>query len=102
MGTFDYMAPEQFQDTHNVDHRADIYSLGCTLYVLLTGNLPYPVKSPMKKLLAHRDAPIPPLAEARSDVAPTLDMIYQRMLAKRPEDRQQSMQDVATALQGCC
>lgn len=99
MGTCDYMAPEQFVSATAVDHRADIYSLGCTLYTLLTGEHVYPVKSPVKKALAHRGQPIPPLSTKRDDVTPQLDFVYQRMLAKQPEERFQSMQDVFDALQ---
>ncbi len=98
MGTLDYMAPEQYTNASGVDHRADIYSLGCTLYTLLAGAPPYPVKSPMKKLLAHRDAPIPPLATANSVVSAALETAYQKMMAKKPEDRFQSMNDVTASL----
>ncbi|MGA2617884.1 MAG: SUMF1/EgtB/PvdO family nonheme iron enzyme [Thermoguttaceae bacterium] len=99
MGTCDYMAPEQAIDTHAADHRSDIYSLGCTLYRLLTGQPPYQGETLMMILLAHQQAPIPPLREARPEVPEELDAVYQRMLAKQPEDRQQSMTEVVAELE---
>jgi serine/threonine protein kinase len=100
MGTVDYMAPEQAVDSSQVDHRTDVYALGCTLSTLLTGRPPYPAKSPMKKVLAHRDHPIPSLCAVRSDVPAGLDAVFQKMLAKRPDQRPQSMEEVITALEG--
>jgi serine/threonine protein kinase/formylglycine-generating enzyme required for sulfatase activity len=99
MGTCDYMAPEQAFDSHNVDLRADIYSLGCTLYRLLTGHSPFPRKTLMQILLAHRESPIPSLREARSEVSAELDAVYQKMMAKRPEDRYGSMAEVVAELE---
>ena len=99
MGTCDYMAPEQAEDTHAADHRADIYSLGCTFYRLLTGTPPYKGDSLIKILLSHREAPIPSLCEARQDVPEALNAVYQKMLAKAPEDRYQSMGEVVEALE---
>ncbi len=99
MGTVDYMAPEQSQDTHTVDDRADIYSLGCTLYRLLTGNPPYPGETSIMKIMAHHDRPIPPLAEACPAAPAALAALYERMLAKQPEARIQTMREVVAALE---
>jgi CheY-like chemotaxis protein/tRNA A-37 threonylcarbamoyl transferase component Bud32 len=99
LGTVDYMAPEQAVDSTAVDHRADIYSLGATLHFLLTGHPPYTGKSAMSVLLKHRDAPIPDLRAARPDVTPELAAVFNRMMAKRPEDRFASMHEVAAALE---
>lgn len=98
MGTPDYMAPEQSCDTHAADHRADIYALGCSLYRILTGRIPYPGDTPVEKVMAHHDRPIPSLRESRQDAPPALDELFQKMLAKAPEARPQKMREVADAL----
>ena len=100
LGTADYIAPEQAMDSANVDHRVDIYSLGCTLFFLLAGRPMYSAGSLMALLLKHRDAPIPSLCEARPDVPAELDEIYRRMAAKKPEDRYATMAEVVRALEG--
>lgn len=98
MGTADYMAPEQASDAKNVDHRADIYALGCTLYRILTGRAPFETDSMVNTLVAHRTKPIPSLKAARPDVPDALEKLYQKMMAKRPEDRIGSMNEVIDAL----
>jgi serine/threonine protein kinase len=99
MGTIDYMAPEQADDPHGVDHRADIYSLGCTLYFLLTGRVPFLGRTILKRLLAHQEHAAPALGAMRPEVSPELEAAYQKMMAKRPEERPASMTDVIALLQ---
>lgn len=101
MGTCDYMAPEQAMNTHKADRRADIYSLGCTMYRLLTGKPPYEGKTVVEILLAHRERPIPLLRPIRPEIPPALEAICQKMMAKQPEDRYSSMTEVVEAIQAC-
>lgn len=101
VGTVDYMPPEQADASGQIDERADIYSLGCTLYRLLSGQPPFPADSIIKKLVAHRIDPIPPLRACRSDVPESLDLTYQRMIAKLPGDRFASMTEVIAQLEKC-
>lgn len=101
LGTIDYMAPEQAANTKHADHRADIYSLGCTLYYLLTGRPVYGGETTVERLLAHREQPIPSLQAACSGISRDLDRIFQKMVAKRPEDRFQSMGEVIRVLETC-
>jgi len=98
MGTPDYMAPEQGHNAHLADIRADIYSLGCTLYFLLTGQPPFPGGSVMEKLAAHLSRVPRPAHELRLEVPPALSQVIARMLAKSPEDRYQTPAEAARAL----
>ena len=90
MGTFDYLAPEQATDTKNVDIRADIYGLGCTLFKLLTGRAPFAFDgpaTPYQRIRAHLEDPIPSVRDVRADVPEALDGLLARMLAKQPASR---------------
>ncbi len=101
MGTLDYMAPEQLGDSHTVDHRADIYSLGATLYKLLTGQAPYAdqrYNTPQKKLMAIATKPIESAVDLRAGIPARLTGILNRMLAKNPDERFVSASEIAMEL----
>ena len=99
LGTADYMPPEQARDSLNVDARADIYSLGCTLYVALTAKRPYKGETNLQILEAHKSQPVPNPQESNADVPDDLARIVQRMMSKSPDERFASMQAVQEALQ---
>jgi serine/threonine protein kinase len=98
MGTPDYIAPEQSEDPHNADIRADIYSLGCTLYYLLAGHPPFPGGTLIQKVMAHLERTPVPLRQLRPDVPAALEDVVARMMAKRPEERYQMPAEVIEAL----
>ena len=91
LGTVDYMAPEQAMNTRRADHRADIYSLGCTLYFLLTGQPVFGGETVMERIVAHREHAVPSLRKACPAAPAWLDGIFRKMVAKKPEDRYQSV-----------
>lgn len=100
MGTPAYMAPEQAQNAAGVDHRADIYALGCTLYVLLTGRPPFDGASALEVLTKHRTEPVVRPEVIVKRIPPALSEICVKMVAKRPEDRYADMGEVIRALEG--
>jgi tRNA A-37 threonylcarbamoyl transferase component Bud32 len=98
MGTADFIAPEQANDPGEADIRADIYSLGCTLYYLLTGHGPFPGGTALDKLKWHKERAPAPLAKLRSDLPSGLTQVLDRMMAKDPAQRYQKPAEVAKAL----
>jgi urea transport system substrate-binding protein len=102
MGTIDYMAPEQWKDCRGVDIRADIYSLGCTLYHLLAGSPPFDQTEQLdvvRQMWAHSLLPVPPIRDKRSDVPEGLSAILSRMTAKNRDERYVVPAEVVAALE---
>jgi serine/threonine protein kinase len=98
LGTVDFLAPEQALNSHIVDGRADIYSLGCTLYFALTGHPPFGDGSLGQRIMAHQMRQPPDIRQQRPDVPEGIVQICRRMMAKSPSARYQNMQEVAAAL----
>jgi hypothetical protein len=87
VGTAAYMAPEQARASSAADHRADIYSLGCTFYALLARRPPFTGTTSLELMTRHCTEPVPPLEKFVPDVPPALVAIVNRMLAKSPGER---------------
>jgi serine/threonine-protein kinase len=98
IGTVDYLAPEQAIDSHKVDSRVDIYSLGCTLYFMLTGDAPFPQGTIPQRLLQHQNAEPSDVLLVRPDAPRGLLAVCKKMMAKRADDRFQTAADVSEAL----
>lgn len=90
LGTFDYISPEQALDPRDADSRSDIYSLGCTLYFMLTGQPPFPEGTPLQKLLHHHSEKPPDPRELSASIPDGLANLVQRMMAKDPKRRPES------------
>jgi serine/threonine-protein kinase len=102
LGTPDYMSPEQILRPNTVDSRADIYSLGCVVYEMLTGRLPFGVESSIEldvKNCHLRNAP-PPLRDSNPNLSPHLEAVFLKCLEKDPAKRFQTCREVMWALDG--
>lgn len=100
MGTPDFMAPEQADDAQHADVRSDLYSLGCTLYYVLTGEVPYPHGTRLEKLMRHHTETPRPIEELNPHVPQAVGDIIRKLMAKRPEDRFQTARDLAMSAAG--
>jgi serine/threonine-protein kinase len=98
MGTADFLAPEQALDANKADARSDIYSLGCTFYVLLAGQAPFAGGTLSERLVRHIFETPEPLASKRPDLQPDLISLVDRMLAKNPDERIQTCAEVSELL----
>jgi tRNA A-37 threonylcarbamoyl transferase component Bud32 len=102
LGTADYVSPEQALNSHDVDTRTDIYSLGCTLYFCLTGQPPFPDGKVAQKLIWHQVRNPVPVEKLRPDVPPAVAAVVAKMMAKDREDRYQTPAEAAAALEALC
>ena len=99
LGTADYLAPEQALNSHNIDSRADIYGLGCTLYYVLAGHPPFPEGTLAQRIAQHQTKMPPDIRLDRTDLPETLGSICFKMLQKNPDHRYQSANEVASDLE---
>jgi serine/threonine protein kinase len=102
VGTADYMAPEQANDAHAADIRADIYSLGCTFYQLLSGRVPFPGGGLLDKCRRHAEEQPTPLTQLRPEVPGGLGAVVAKMMAKDVGERYQTSAEVEAALEPWC
>lgn len=98
LGTFDYISPEQARDPRDVDVRSDLYSLGCTLFHMLTGRPPFPGGTVLQKLLQHQEEAPPDVRELNPDVPPALAKVLDRLMAKDRDRRCQSPEQLVRDL----
>ena len=99
VGTFDYVSPEQARHSHNVDTRSDIYSLGCSLYHMLSARVPYPTASLPEKLFGHQAAEAEPLTALVPGIPPGLAAVVVKTMRKSPQDRYATPLELALALE---
>ena len=98
MGTLDYIAPEQIEGGGNVDGRADLYSLGCAAFELLSGEPPFRRGRGLALIKAHLSEPVPPLTARRPDLPPAVDRVLAGAMAKSPDERYATCAQFATDL----
>jgi eukaryotic-like serine/threonine-protein kinase len=98
MGTPDFLSPEQSRSLHDVDIRADLYSLGCTLYYLLTGKIPFPGGSMIDKVFRHNNEIAAPIEELRPDVPEKIAAMVRKLMEKKPASRYQTPDELMDAL----
>jgi serine/threonine protein kinase len=99
MGTPDYLSPEQGRDLAETDIRSDLYSLGCTLYFLLSGEVPFPGGTSLEKLMRHATVEPEPVEQLRPVVPPRVAAVVRRLMAKQPAERFQTPAELAEALE---
>ncbi|QGJ70518.1 Serine/threonine protein kinase [Planctomycetales bacterium 10988] len=102
IGTPDFIAPEQAQNSKEADIRADIFSLGCTLYHMLTGELPFTGNNPVEKLVARFNNAVPPVKDLRPDVPDGVNEIVLKMTRKNPAERYSHPREIAEAILPFC
>lgn len=98
VGTPYYMSPEQVEDSRNADHRSDIYSLGCTLYQMVCGDVPFEGSSMANILYKHVNSPVPDPTESNPEIPKSLSRVIMKMMAKQPENRYPTAKQVQDAL----
>ncbi len=99
MGTPDYLSPEQARNLHKTDIRSDLYSIGCTFYFLLTGQVLFPGGSTLDKLIRHGTEKAPSVRDARPEVPEEVAAVLARLLSKHPSERYQTPAELAAALE---
>jgi eukaryotic-like serine/threonine-protein kinase len=99
IGTADFIAPEQLEDPHAADIRADLYSLGCSFYSMLTGQVPFPGGTLIQKLDRQRWETPPAVNQLRPEIAPAVVAVVRKLMEKKPQQRFQTPAEVAAALE---
>lgn len=99
LGTYDYLSPEQARDSRTADVRSDLYSLGCTLFFMLTAQPPYPQGTPIEKIIQHSSEKRPKPSDYRADLPSGFDTMVSRLLAIDPDDRYQRPAELIADIQ---